>query len=90
MINFYTMGHQYENLKAYLHSLNHGGHNPPPLFENCNFSGTRHPFEPLNYSYRVSQKNFTLGISKISVATNILEPQYIFHLKGGIHSSVWI
>ena len=83
------MGHQYENLKAYLHSLNQRGHNHSPFYENCNFSGTKHPVEPLKYSCRVFQKNLTLGISKISLATNTLEPWYIFHLKGGIHSSVW-
>ena len=35
------------------------------------------------------KKNFTLGISIISPAINMLEGWDILHLKGGIHSSVW-
>ena len=39
--------------------------------------------------YRVFQKNFTLGISIISPAINMLEGWDISHLKGEIYSSVW-
>ena len=35
------------------------------------------------------KKNFTLGISIISPAINMLEGWDISHLKGEIHSSVW-
>ena len=34
------------------------------------------------------KKNFTLGISIIFPVINMLEGYGIFHLKGGIHSSV--
>ena len=40
-------------------------------------------------TYRVFLKNFTLGIFIITPVTNMLEGLDIFHLKGGIHSSVW-
>ena len=41
------------------------------------------------FAYRVFKKNFTLGISIISPAINMLEGLDILHLKGEIHSSVW-
>ena len=39
--------------------------------------------------YRVFQKKFTLDISIISLAINMLEGCDISHLKGGIHNSIW-
>ena len=40
-------------------------------------------------SYRVFKKNFTLGVSIKSPATNMLEGLDVLHLKGGIHSPIW-
>ena len=40
-------------------------------------------------TYRVFQKNFTLGISIIFPTINMPEGWDIPHLKGGIHSSIW-
>ena len=39
--------------------------------------------------YRVFKKNFTHGISIISLVINMLEDWGISHLKGGINSYVW-
>ena len=39
--------------------------------------------------YMVFKENFTLGTFIISPPTIMLEGLDIFHLKGGIHSSVW-
>ena len=44
--------------------------------------------EILVFSYGVFQKNFTIGISIISMALKMIEGYVISHLKGGIHSSV--
>ena len=42
----------------------------------------------MSFRYSKFQKTFTLGISIISPAINLLEGWDISHLKGGIHSSV--